>query len=875
MAEQDDDYFNDLSRQSMSQDATQSQSGNTGGNTSPTEDDGNPIPRPKRMACIVCRKRKLRCDGQKPSCGTCARVGHNCAYDEVRKKSGPKRGYVKQLEARLAQVEILLKNQEPENSWNETNRNAPPNPSMPSAASNPLSGVGDLLNFVNASTSQIPDVTRQPQGSQNAAPTTNSNFDPESSWEVISLGLEEPLPTQDVIDELFDVFFTKIHPSNPMIHRPRFFASMNLAPHMRPPVCLRYIMWALAASITPKYSFLEEHLYARARKYIHLDEMKGHGEHMVSVSHCQAWVLISLYEFKQMFFPRAWISVGRAARMAAMMCFNRLDGVGLDVKHCVPPPVDWVEREERRRTFWLCFSEDRYASIGTGWPMVFDERDIMTNLPSSEEAYLTGTPETAPSLKDVLAGDIANLSPLGSVAVMACIFGLNLTHLHRPDPHDREDDVNGEFWKRHRAYDNILLNISLSLPHSLRLPQGIADPNIIFSNMAIHTSTICLHQAAIFKAEKHKNMTQIAAESKRRCIIAADQISSIMKMVSHTDLSLLNPFSAFCLYVAARVFVQYLKSRPEGQAVKSSLQFLLTALGALKQFSALTESFLIQLDVDLSGTTFGSSMRSMRSKEAVEAHSGSNQYCTPLANIRSSEADAIAEVNLNRDAAANNSSPVGTSASSQSFGSLPNRQRSNNTPRNDQQPLNVHRNIALDSTDTTNNHSNNHSPQQDDNAMLTNFDMDVSPVVGGGSEHMHSENASPQTMNSSSNHSNPAFTPPSMEQTSMGGHLNNVAAKSSMDPSLIDFSTGLEGFSNNGNISFSPFFDSNAMDTGMNALGMENPLPLNETWGGQPQNTAVANNEFGDMMGNTNTFSERQFDLLLQGMGWNGWNDQA
>jgi hypothetical protein len=63
--------------------------------------------------------------------------------------------------------------------------------------------------------------------------------------------------------------------------------------------------------------------------------------------------------------------------------------------------------------------------------------------------------------------------------------------------------------------------------------------------------------------------------------------------------------------------VQYLKSRPEGQAVKSSLQFLLTALGALKQFSALTESFLIQLDVDLSGTTFGSSMRSMRSKEAV------------------------------------------------------------------------------------------------------------------------------------------------------------------------------------------------------------------------------------------------------------------
>lgn len=161
-----------------------------------------------------------------------------------------------------------------------------------------------------------------------------------------------------------------------MIHRPRFFAAMDLAPQMRPPVCLRYIMWAAAASITPKYNFLEEHFYARARKYIHKDEMTGHGESMVSIAHCQAWTIIGLYEFKQMYFPRAWMSVGRAARMAAMMRLHRLDGVGLDVKHCVPPPRDWVETEERRRTFWACFNQDRHASIGTGWPMTIDERDV-------------------------------------------------------------------------------------------------------------------------------------------------------------------------------------------------------------------------------------------------------------------------------------------------------------------------------------------------------------------------------------------------------------------------------------------------------------------------------------------------------------------
>ena len=98
----EDTYFNDLSRNpshrsvrsvrsiSPQDGSVRADGGEAGGST-----------RPKRIACIICRKRKLRCDGEKPSCGTCARLGHNCAYDEVRRKSGPKRGYVKELEARL------------------------------------------------------------------------------------------------------------------------------------------------------------------------------------------------------------------------------------------------------------------------------------------------------------------------------------------------------------------------------------------------------------------------------------------------------------------------------------------------------------------------------------------------------------------------------------------------------------------------------------------------------------------------------------------------------------------------------------------------------------------------------------------------------
>lgn len=95
-----DDYFNDLSRQpNLVPSDDESPPLDRSENTLNGEEHGQP--RVKRIACVVCRKRKLKCNGEKPSCGTCSRLGHTCAYDEIRRKSGPKRGYVKELEARL------------------------------------------------------------------------------------------------------------------------------------------------------------------------------------------------------------------------------------------------------------------------------------------------------------------------------------------------------------------------------------------------------------------------------------------------------------------------------------------------------------------------------------------------------------------------------------------------------------------------------------------------------------------------------------------------------------------------------------------------------------------------------------------------------
>ncbi len=135
----------------------------------------------------------------------------------------------------------------------------------------------------------------------------------------------------------------------------------------------------------------------------------------------------------------------------------------------------------------------------------------------------------------------ANLSPFSGVVVVASLFRRTLLHLHRPDVDDREDDLNGDFWKRHRIMDNILLNTSLYLPPHLRPPLLMNNSNTIFLNLSLHAATICLHQVAMFKAEKF-GLPSVSAESKVRCITAAAEVARVMRTVAHVDPTTVSAF---------------------------------------------------------------------------------------------------------------------------------------------------------------------------------------------------------------------------------------------------------------------------------------------------------------------------------------------
>lgn len=140
-------------------------------------------------------------------------------------------------------------------------------------------------------------------------------------------------------------------------------------------------------------------------------------------------------------------------------------------------------------------------------------------------------------MKTALAAQGAsNISPFGGVILSAALYGHNFSHLHRSSENENPADIsNGDYWKRHRKMDNVLSNVFMFLPDHLRLPYGLRDMNVVFLHMNIHASSICLHQAAVITAEKHKTGSSIIRQSRARSLMAAEEISNLMRLVTHVD----------------------------------------------------------------------------------------------------------------------------------------------------------------------------------------------------------------------------------------------------------------------------------------------------------------------------------------------------
>lgn len=154
------------------------------------------------LACVSCRARKLKCDRTRPACTRCVKVNSECVYPESRRKPTFKRRNVKELEARLAQVEDYLKEV---NKTGDDGSNSTSTPPTTIPRNDIDVQIGDFT--FESGTADQKNHSREKMGHGNVAfgmpDATNPNGDYFNSGQLISLGQSEALPPFEVIEELY------------------------------------------------------------------------------------------------------------------------------------------------------------------------------------------------------------------------------------------------------------------------------------------------------------------------------------------------------------------------------------------------------------------------------------------------------------------------------------------------------------------------------------------------------------------------------------------------------------------------------------------------------------------------------------------------
>ncbi|KAH7142910.1 binuclear zinc transcription factor [Dactylonectria estremocensis] len=549
------------------------------------------MPSPNKEAanfsCTQCRLKKLKCDRVRPHCGRCAKLSESCDYPQTRRSNVGRRKRVYELEAKLDQLERLAK---PADKFLDVGETTDQHTAGHIPGNRPES-------------SQFPSVPARP------TPDANQFEFNTPSAELASTGTFEQHLSPEVIVFLINSYFDKWHYTAPMLQRTRYIMSLNSPSHMRPPMCLQYVVMAWGAEIANTHRHLAIPFYKRAREYAEADEMRSNEDFFATLAHAQSWCLMSYFEAQYLLFSQSSMSLCRAIRVAQMLGLHQVDGDSVGTIPLVPPPQYWFEAEERRRTWWVLYCSDRLVSGTTGLPTMINEQDISTRLPASEAAFETGIEEITSPLTNTLHQEGQNFSSFAGRVLAASLFHQTFQHSIQALPDNSPPDPRTSMhWKRHREIDNDLVVLFQALPDDLKLPRNIRCRNAIFVNIIIQTSVICLHRAAISRMMSFGLPEDTIRHSKARLVCAAEEILAIFRMMSHINENLKNPILTFSVYMTSLVFLDNSASAEEDYLRQDNLDFILriSILAAKTLNNPVVGSMALQVAIEMRQRGFDS-----------------------------------------------------------------------------------------------------------------------------------------------------------------------------------------------------------------------------------------------------------------------------
>lgn len=183
------------------------------------------------LACIACRRKKIRCSGEKPACKHCLRSRIPCVYKVTTRKAAPRTDYMAMLDKRLKRMEDRIIKIIPKSDQKSTSAitRAVVKPAMPS--SGPGKGGSKKRGADEASLDAWakPSTKNRKSGLEEDGAQTLDALDVEDS-QLSQEGLDS-LPSKEIQEHLAEVYFDNVYgQAYHLLHKPSYMRKLKWVP---------------------------------------------------------------------------------------------------------------------------------------------------------------------------------------------------------------------------------------------------------------------------------------------------------------------------------------------------------------------------------------------------------------------------------------------------------------------------------------------------------------------------------------------------------------------------------------------------------------------------------------------------------------------
>lgn len=193
------------------------------------------------LACIACRRKKIRCSGEKPACKHCLRSRIPCVYKVTTRKAAPRTDYMAMLDKRLKRMEERIIKVIPKSDQDPTSNitRAVVKPAIPGMLPGAKSG-SKKRAAEEAFGTGLEAWANAPPKSGTEDDGSPQPGDEESDESQLLQEGSDALPSKDIQEHLAEVYFDNVYgQAYHLLHKPSYMRKLKLVNHRaREPICL-------------------------------------------------------------------------------------------------------------------------------------------------------------------------------------------------------------------------------------------------------------------------------------------------------------------------------------------------------------------------------------------------------------------------------------------------------------------------------------------------------------------------------------------------------------------------------------------------------------------------------------------------------------